>query len=304
MRRVATGLLLAMLGVGAFGCKDKTEATPAVDAAAASSSAAAPSASSAPPPSVLTTLNGFEGEIDLIAQSGDPGRPAQTIHMLVHDDRVRLDSIPGTDASKMLGNKGYLLARIADKKIDMISDPKKEALEIDFGNAEAMKNLAKSGPIGDKPSNPSEPPPKLTKTGKKETIAGYVCEDWEVISAKTHRKEESFCMADLSSSIFKVALPALPPEFAYAQDLTDGQHFPIRITSYDERTGGESGRLEVKKFDPHPVDASKFEIPAGYAVVDVAQMMGKLGSHLPPSPSSLPSMPNIPTVPNPPHHHH
>jgi Domain of unknown function (DUF4412) len=293
-------------GVGAWGCKDKTQATTA-DAGAASGSASAASSASAPPVPALTTLNGFEGEIDLIAQSGDPGRPTQAVNMLVHGDRIRLDSLPGTDASKVLGNKGWLLARIADKKIDMVADQRKQVIEIDFSNPDAMKNLAKSSPIGDKTNKPNanaEPPPKLAKTGTKETIAGYSCEDWEVTSAKTHKKEESFCMADLPSTIFHVALPALPPEYAYAQDLTDGQHFPLRVTSYDERTGGESGRLEVKKFDPHPVDASKFELPADYAVIDVAQLMGSLGSHLPGMPSNVPNIPNVPNVTHHPRTHH
>jgi hypothetical protein len=295
--------MLATATMLAWGCKDKTEtAPPAAEAGSGPTASSSPSASSsAAPPPLLTSLNGFEGEIDLIAQSGDPGRPTQSVNMLVHNDRIRLDTLPGTDTTRMLGGKAFLLVRVGDKKLDMVADQKKQVVEIDLSNPDAMKSLAKGAP-GANPNAPAEPPPKLTKTGTKETIAGYSCEIWEVTSSKDHHKEASFCVADLPSTVFHVSIAGLPPEYAFTQELTDGQHFPLRITSYDERNGAESGRLEVKRFNPHPVDASKFEIPAGYTVIDVAQMMGNLGaaSRAPGIPSGL----NIPGISNLPHHTH
>jgi hypothetical protein len=310
MKRIAReglgwrGFILAGLALTSLHCKGKTADAPA-DAGATKASEPAPSASAAP--TGLTTLAGFEGEIDLIAQSGDPGRPTQNVNMLVHNDRIRLDSIPGTDAARAFGGKAYLLLRVPDKKLDIISEPRKQAVEFDLNNPESLKAVAGKASSPATPNGPPEPPPKLTKTGKKETIAGYPCEDWEVTSVKEHKKRLSACVTDLQSTFFHITLPGIPPEYAYAQDLADGQHFPLRVISYDDRTGAESGRLEVTKFDPHPMDASKFEIPAGYAVVDLMQLLGSLPSgpgHVPGMPG-LPGIPsNLPSGPQHPHRHH
>jgi hypothetical protein len=302
MRRVCTLALTACVTLGAVHCKGKTEPQASADAGAANpppSAAPPPTASAAP---LLTSLAGFEGEIDLAAQSSSPSRPTQNVNMLVHNDRIRLDSIPGTDAASAFGGNAYLLFRVADKKLDIVAAPRKQVFELDLSNPDNLKSLAKAAPAAKgHPNGVPEPPPKLTKTGKKETIAGYSCEDWDVTSAKDHRKKQSFCIADLASSFFHLPLPELPAEYGFAGELLDGQHLPLRIITYDERTGAESGRLEVSKFDPHPVDPAKFEVPAGYAVVDLMQMLGAFG-RVPGMPSGLPGA--LPGVPQHSHRHH
>src|SRR5580658_1745175 len=306
MRRTCTLALTAWITLGAVHCKGKTEPQASTDAGAANpppSAEPAPSASTSP---LLASLAAFEGEIDLVAKSWDPARPSENVNMLVHNDRIRLDSIPGTDAASAFGGNAYLLFRVADKKLDIVAAPRKQVFELDLSNPDNLKSLAKAAPAAKgHPNATPEPPPKLTKTGKKETIAGYSCEDWEVTSGKDHRKKQSFCIADLASSFFHLPLPELPAEYGFAQELLDGQHFPLRVITYDDHTGAESGRLEVTKFDPHPLDPKKFEIPTGYAVVDLMQMLGAFANgagHIPGMPSGLPS--GLPGVPPHPHRHH
>jgi hypothetical protein len=246
---------------------------------------------------------GFEGEIDMTAKGSDPAKPAQPVNMLVKGDKLRIDMIPGTEAANALG-KGYLLVRIAEKKFDVVVESRKQVVEMDMTNPELMKSLQKTGAGAGGHSKP-EPPPKLTKTGTKETIAGYPCEDWEVASAKDDKKKASLCVASLPSTFFHIPLTGMPGEYGFAMELIDGQHFPLRVVGFDEHTGAESGRLEVTKLDPHPVDAAKFEIPAGYQTVDMAQLIMALsGGHIPGMPSGIPGMPNVPTGPQHPHHPH
>src|SRR5580692_465047 len=239
--RGATLTVAVLITLGTIHCKGKTEAPAQTDAGAASPPPTAEPAPTASAPPAPPSLSGFEGEIDLKAQSADPSRPSQNINMLVHNDRIRLDSIPGTDAASLLGGNAYLLLRVADKKLDVVAVPRKQVMELDLNNAENLKNLAKgASPSGSRPSaNNAEPPPKLTKTETKETIAGYPCEDWEVTSAKDHKKKASLCVASLATSFFHLSLPSLPGEYGFAQELIDGQHFPLRVIGYDEHTGAE-----------------------------------------------------------------
>jgi hypothetical protein len=308
MPRGATLTLAVLVTLGTTHCKGKTEAPAQTDAGGASPPTAQPAPTVSAPPAAPPTLSGFEGEIDLKAQSAEPNRPSQTINMLVRNDRIRLDSIPGTDAASILGGNAYLLLRVADKKLDIVAVPRKQVMELDLNSTDNLKNIAKAAsPSGARPSTTPEPPPKLTKTGTKETIAGYACEDWEVTSAKDHKKKASLCVADLATNFFHLSLPTLPGDYGFAQELIDGQHFPLRVVGYDEHTGAESGRLEVTKFDPRPMDPAKFEIPPGFAVVDLMQMLGMLAGgagRVPGMPSGLPGIPSNLPVPPSRHHHH
>jgi hypothetical protein len=286
-------------------CKDKASSGGESNAGATApsptpsptpSAAPAPVPSAATPvPAVMSSLMGFEGEIDMTAKGSDPDKPAQPVNMLVKGDKVRIDVIPGTEATAALG-KGFLLVRVADKKLDAVDETRKQVVEIDLSNPETMKRIQKAGSLGAHEHNAKQGPPpnraKVTKTGNKETVAGYSCEDWEITGAKDNEKKASLCVAHLPSTFFHIPLTGVPVEYGFAMELVDGQHFPLRIVSYDERTGTESARLEVTKLDAHPVDAAKLEIPAGYQTVDMMQMIqGLSAGHAPGMPSGIPGMP-------------
>jgi hypothetical protein len=306
MRRGETLALVALVTLGLTHCKGKTDGVK-TDAGAAS-----PPPSAAPVPSAPATpsLAGFEGEIDLLAKSSDtahPNQASQNVNLLVRNDKVRVDAPGGGEVAKALGGDAFLLLRVPDKKIDVVVAAKKQVIELDLNNTDKLKSLAKMAPAAaaphgkPHPNTPPPEPPKIAKTGQKETIASFSCEDWDVTSAADHKKMASVCVGDVASNIFHFTVPDLPGEYGLFQELLDGQHFPLRVIGYDQHSGAESGRLEVTKFDPHPVDPAKFEIPADYTVVDVMQMVAGLGAgHVPGMPSGLPSVP--PGVP--PHHKH
>jgi hypothetical protein len=275
-------------------CNHKTPAAAPEDAAVVA--VPPPAAASPVPPSLLN----FEGEVDLLAKSPDANKPPQPVNMLVRNDRIRVDVMPGTDAAKTLGGKAFLLVRVPDKKVDVVVDANKQVIELDLGNVEHLKSLAK-GASGARPnskgeSRSPEPPPKIAKSGQKETIAGYSCEDWDVTSSKDGKKKVSLCVAEIAVSFFHLPLTGVPPEYAFMLELIDGQHMPLRVVAYDEKTGAESGRVEVTKIDRHPQDASLFEVPAGYTVIDAMQMIQAFvgGARVPGMPSGMPGLPGVP----------
>jgi len=258
-----------------------------------------------PPPTapVPPSLASFEGEIDLVAKSADASKPSQSVNVLVRNDRVRVDAPPGSEVAKAVGGKAFMLLRVPDKKLDVVMESSKQVIELDFNNTDHLKNLAKSqasrSPKGE--HAPPEPPPKFTKTGQKDTIAGYTCEDWEIASGKDGRKKATMCVAEVGVSFFHLPIPAtgVPTEYAFALELVDGQHLPLRVIGYDDKTGAESGRVEITKFDRHPLDASLFEVPAGYTTVDAMQMLaGFAAGRMPGMPPGMPGIPSgIPGMP-------
>lgn len=310
MERPRSGWPVLVAFLALVGCKGKASSSSGGDDAGATAPSAAsstPPAPSSPPPtpSTLSSLVGFEGEIDVTAKGADPDKPAQPMIMLVKGDKVQLDGMPGADLGGALG-KAWVLVRAAEKKIDVVVETKKQVLELDLNNRDVMKGLQKVGSGPQARGAKADPPLKFTKTGTKETIAGYSCEDWEVTSAKENEKKASLCVANLASTFFHIPLTGVPGEYAFATELMDGKHFPLRIISYEEHSDVESGRLEVTKLDSHPVEASKVEIPAGYQTVDMMQMIQALmgGGHIPGVPSNLPAMPNAPGGPADDHHPH
>ena len=55
-------------------------------------------------------------------------------------------------------------------------------------------------------------------------------------------------------------------------ELMDGKHFPLRFIAFD-KAGAEESRFEVTRIDKKALAPARFEIPPGYKVVDLEQMM-------------------------------
>lgn len=224
----------------------------------------------------LPSFAGFEGEIDLMMKSSDPraGGP-HTVNLLVKNDKIRADLPPGIPGTEAFGGKVYGVLDTPDKKLFAVLDARKEVVVIDLNKAgEHLRSF--SGPGSHGSSGPSSPPPKVTKTGHKDTVAGTTCEDWEVVPADGKGKM-MVCVAEAGGvSFFHLPLTGIPTEHAWMLELLDGNHFPLRAITYEDNV--EKSRIEVTKLDKHPEDASLFAIPAGYKVLDVQQMIASMGA--------------------------
>jgi hypothetical protein len=223
------------------------------------------------------SLASFEGEIDLVA-SGKSNPAPIPLSMLIKSETIRTDlpqdMINAQDTKGIMGGgKVYVIVNVPQKKMFVVLDGKKQAVSIDLDQAgEQIKSMQQR--TGAKPAAATDPP-KVVKTGKKETVAGISCQDWDVLNAD--KSKLSTCVADKGASFFHLPLTGIPTEHAWALELLDGKHFPLRGVAYD-KDGAEQGRVEVTKLDKKPLDASLFQVPPGYQVMSIQDMIASLMS--------------------------
>jgi hypothetical protein len=255
---------------GVTSCKSKS------GGAAAAGSASPAAAAAGPNP--LAMLNGFEGEIDLAIKDASKNKAAPEvvpIALQIKSDKVRAELPQGVGSKEM--PKGHVVLNAPEKKLYVVMDEQKQIMVLDLNKmGEQMKSFGQGvpkGPKGDK-GGPSKPPPKVTKTGVTDKVAGISCENWEV--AEETRKVATLCIADQGASWFHLPITGIPTEYAWAMELMDGKHFPLRMIGYDEKTGAESGRIELTKLDKKPIAPAIFDMPPGYKVVDMGQMFAGL----------------------------
>jgi hypothetical protein len=228
----------------------------------------------------LAFLQGFEGEIGITAKSNKGKQEAMNLAFDVKSDKIRVEIPPGIGGPKGPSFKGYVILNTPEKKLYAVLDDQKQVIVVDLNTAgEQFKSMVPKAPSGPSASNkPSKPPPKVTKTGTSDKVAGYACDNWEV--TEETKKVATLCVTDQSNSWFHLPLTGIPTEYAWTLELLDGKHFPMRAIGYEN--GAESGRVEVTKMEKKPMAAALFEIPAGYKVIDamtyVQQMMRGVGA--------------------------
>ena len=298
MKRVATIVPLVLL-LTAWGCKHKEEAP--APAASVSTTPALSGLKVAPPiTSEVPSVGDFEGEIALLAKgkfSGKEGTPLN-LSLLIKDRRVRVDVPESLTGARGLGPV-HLLALPADKKLYAILDGKKQAVLLELDKlAEQAKAFGGRPPSADAPSTPS----RLEKTGKFETVAGIKCEVWHFSQAKN---QGDACIAEQDAAWLRLPIDGAPTELSWLSPIADGKHFPLRFVSTEG--GVERGSIEVVKLQQKPLPASEFELPAGYAVLSLEQMIGSMlggfggpGMQLPPGLKLPPGVKLPPRVKSPP----
>jgi len=256
----------------------------------------------------LALLDGFEGEIDVTGKGEKPSDSPVSLALLIKDGKIRVDipeELAKSGASPLGANaKGYGIFDSAAKKIFVVLDSSKQVIVIDLNKAgEQMKGLTPPAPRPEHGNAaPKEQPPKVTKTGKFDTVAGYKCENWDVA---TDHRQGTVCVAEEGFSWLSLPMSALngvPTEQLWMADLLDGKHFPLRFVGYGPDGVKETARIEVTKVDKKTLPATDFVYPPTYTVIDIGQMFGALGAMG--GPHGMPGMPGgMPGgLPAPPHH--
>ena len=102
---------------------------------------------------------------------------------------------------------------------------------------------------------------KVTKTGKKETILGYPCEEWRI------EGDQGLTTAWVAKGIGAFRGLGGPmargPRPAWEAEMARSGAFPMRVVTRDA-SGGETGGMTVTAIEKKPLDATLFSPPADY----------------------------------------
>jgi hypothetical protein len=208
----------------------------------------------------------FEGTIAMKMEAQGGQQVGMTYHIKGQHSRIEstLSSLPGMQA--------VMLWDISAGKMTTLIPQQKMYMTMDLGQmGEELKGI---GEEAEKPSDQEHQFPKLTPTGKQETIAGYPCEHWlmgddQAIDMCVAKGLGYFGMGGGSggigsprSLIFNpklLALAAAHPEWV---KLLDGGAFPLKMTFSEN--GKTTMSMEATKIEPKALSDSLFTVPPGY----------------------------------------
>ena len=270
-------LVAACLGLGLLTGCDKLKA--AMGKGGDAGAAASPAATGA---GVLSFLGSdFEGEItaNVTSKGGKPqsGGPQQIVFG-IKKPKYRLDITGGSMPipAPGLASGGTFLVDAPAKKGWILVPAQKMAMVVDF---EKMKSMPK-GQIPGLPNAPNTTPtaapsqaPQIEKTGKKDVVAGYSCDVWNVTS---DGKKAEVCAAEGITWIDLGDLGWSSPELTVAAVASGANRFPLRVISFGSN-GAEEMRMEATKIEKKPLADDRFAVPPDYRVIDMAALMGGLG---------------------------
>jgi hypothetical protein len=191
---------------------------------------------------------GFEG---VVAYRMSGGEKSTDMTMSIKGSQVRTDmSAEGHNMAMLLDAQASTMTMImAEQKMYMTMDMK------------AMRDHANGMQHGDHAA------PKITAMGTSETIAGRRCDNYLV---ETEKSKVEFCNAKGLGNFMAPQSPmgrgASGPlndldNEAYRAFFKDG-FFPLRVTSVDG--GTRKVAMEATRVEPKALDASLFQVPAGY----------------------------------------
>ncbi len=219
-------------------------------------------------PSILGDGDQFEGVITMKMDVEDQ-KGMEMVYSL-KGNRSRIETkLPG-----MPEGQGAMLLDLEAGKMITIMPARKMFMTMDLkGAADDMKDAG----------GEDEKFPKLTPTGRQETIAGYTCEHWLM----GDKQDIDMCVAkglgyfgmsgqgsgggsfrDLVFSPKLLAQAAAHPEWVR---FLKGGAFPLKMTMTEN--GKVSTSMEVTKVERKSLDDSIFSVPPGYKEFNMQDMM-------------------------------
>ena len=241
----------------------------AVLAAACSKSEQPATNSSASSPSTTASAGEFEGVIAMKMETVDETRAEMTYFLKGKNTRIE------TKVPNLPDGSAVMLFDLDGGKIVTLMPSRKMYLTMDMkAAAEDMKKMKKAHGQ----ENPEFP--KLTETGKTETIAGYTCEHWlmgeeQDIDMCVAKGLGYFGMGGQSSGgmgswknlVFSpkmLAEAAAHPEWV---KFLNGGAFPLKLSVMQD--GKATMTMEATRIEKKSLDDSLFVIPTDYKAISM-----------------------------------
>ncbi len=255
-------LILALLLITSFGA-----ACSGAKQNSASDSAPATSASSG---AAATAAGAFEGAITAKLFTDD--QPME-IKYATKGSRMRVE----TQLSRGSAQSGVMLMDLASGTQTILIPQNKSYMTMNWGETMGMMSKGKDSATDF---------PKVTSTGKTESIAGYTCQHWLI----GDKQDTDICMAkglgyfggggeagSILDKLQKLAFGdkmkaqlASNPEFA---KFVEGGAFPLKMSQIEN--GQSKTIMEVTNVERKPLDDSIFSVPADYKQMPGMPPMGK-----------------------------
>ncbi len=197
---------------------------------------------------VALHAQGFEGAITMRMAQPRNGPVLPELEFLSRGGNVRVNVMSPAGSLVILGLG-------SEKKTYMIIESQRSYTEI------SVADVVES-------SVPENVTLKMTKTGKKETIAGYECE--HVLMASTSSAQVTgpamdVCMTRaLGAYVNPLSSMAGGRANGWQKQLTADGGFPLKVTRADGTV-----ELEVTKIEKRRISDSQFRIPADFNKVDM-----------------------------------
>ena len=185
---------------------------------------------------------GFEGAIT-IRMAGGSGAPSQEMEYLTRGGNVRVTINSPAGSMAILGLK-------AESKTYMLMEAQRMYMEVSPETMSAALSNAEA--------------PKVTKTGRKETIAGESCEHVIIeTTGTTGPQKADVCMA-YAFGAFVNPMANMARMTAWQRQMVKEGGFPLRVTLADG-----SIPIEVTKIEKKRVNDTLFRIPADFSKMDM-----------------------------------
>jgi hypothetical protein len=212
---------------------------------------------------VALTAQAFEGRVTADMQ-GPSGQAAMPVVMLVKGAKSRMEmSMGGMDMYMIMdGETKSMLSVMPSQRMYMRMDLEQAA--------QSMQGM------GGQHTPP--PPPKITRTGRHETIAGRDCEHIELASERggtmdiCAAKGMGFFTGGMGGPMGRGRGAGVPAGYeALMNEFKDG-FFPLRIEVVDGTK--RTQMMVVKSIEPQRVEASLFVPPADFQEMKMPGMPG------------------------------
>ena len=203
----------------------------------------------------------FSGEMDMEVRNGPPGSKAMTSTFKVKGTKMRIDS-----SAEEGGGLGTILVEPTEKKMTMLDPNSKTAMvmRVDVSGASGPSAGGAGGGAAAKKT-------EFKKTGKTDVVAGYACDLYAFDGDEPGETGEACVASGLSFLGMGGKLGG-----GWASSLPTLGGFPLRVVVL--HAGTEKSRWEVKRIAKKDLPDSEFQVPPGYTVVDMDQMMKGIGA--------------------------